>query len=95
MATSIDYYEVLNVSRNASDQEIKQAYRRLVRKYHPDVAEDKEKAQEENKAFAAHAELNDFSDYSEHISDDKEYLKKQAFSLCCPGNVGFADRNRP
>ncbi|MGN0013354.1 MAG: molecular chaperone DnaJ [Candidatus Bruticola sp.] len=47
MATSIDYYEVLNVSRNASDQEIKQAYRRLVRKYHPDVAEDKEKAQEE------------------------------------------------
>ena len=32
-----DYYNVLGVNRNASEKEIKQAYRRLARKYHPDV----------------------------------------------------------
>ena len=31
-----DPYKVLGVSRDASDDEIKQAYRNLVRKYHPD-----------------------------------------------------------
>ena len=37
MADRPDYYKVLGVGKNASDQEIKKAYRKLARKYHPDT----------------------------------------------------------
>jgi curved DNA-binding protein len=35
-----DYYATLNVSRNASEDEIKRSYRKLARKYHPDVSKE-------------------------------------------------------
>ncbi len=41
MAAKRDYYEVLGVARNASEDEIKKAFRRLARQYHPDVNKEK------------------------------------------------------
>ncbi len=52
--TKRDYYEVLGVERNASAEEIKQAFRQLARRYHPDVSTDpdaEEKFKEINEAY--------------------------------------------
>ena len=50
MATKRDYYEVLGVSKTATDDELKKAYRKLAKKYHPDAHPDnKEEAEAKTK----------------------------------------------
>ena len=44
-----DYYEVLGVSKTATQDELKKAYRKLARKYHPDLNKDNEEAAEKFK----------------------------------------------
>ena len=49
-----DYYDVLGISRNADTKEIKSAFRRLARQYHPDVSQEagaEEKFKELNEAY--------------------------------------------
>ncbi|MFA9421048.1 MAG: DnaJ C-terminal domain-containing protein [Gammaproteobacteria bacterium] len=49
-----DYYQILGVTRDASDADIKKSYRKLARKYHPDVSKDdaaEEKFKEVNEAY--------------------------------------------
>lgn len=61
-----DYYRILGVKRDASEQEIKQAYRRLARKYHPDVNPGNKSAE------AKFKEMNE----AHEVLADKEKRKK-------------------
>ncbi|MCZ6684909.1 MAG: DnaJ domain-containing protein [Candidatus Dadabacteria bacterium] len=60
MAAARDYYKILGVSKNASKEDIKKAYRSLARKYHPDLNPDDKMAEEKFKELQeAHEVLSD------------------------------------
>lgn len=57
MADKRDYYEVLGVNKGATDDEIKKAYRKLARKYHPDLNKDNPEAAEKFKEIGEAYEI--------------------------------------
>src|SRR5213075_86223 len=63
----IDYYEILGVPRTASDAEIKKAFRKLAREFHPDVAKNKKQAEEKFK------ELNEAYEVLGDVAKRKKY----------------------
>ena len=85
-----DYYDTLGISRNADTQEIKSAFRRLARQYHPDVSQEpgaEEKFKELNEAY-------------EVLSDDEKRARYDRFGHAgvngaagggAPGFGGFED----
>ncbi len=88
-----DFYEILGVSRDADKEEIKRAYRRLARKYHPDVNKEEgaeERFKEINRAYEVLSEPELRSRYDRYgeagVSSGAGAAGFQDF-----GDMGFAD----
>jgi curved DNA-binding protein len=81
-----DYYEVLGVPRTASQEEIKAAYRRLARKYHPDVNKAKDATEKFKEATAAYEVLSDGQ--KRKLYDQFGHAGPEGFGRGWPGGAG-------
>ena len=100
MSKSRNYYEILGVSRQATREEIKKAYRRLVRKYHPDLNPgDKaaaEKIKKINRAYEILSDPERRNKYDREIQEPEEVKAKPEQPLDAAGlyKQGFKKTQR-
>ncbi|MER3465475.1 MAG: molecular chaperone DnaJ [Chitinophagaceae bacterium] len=91
----IDYYKVLGIDKNASDEDIKKAYRKLARKYHPDLNPNNPEA---NKTFQHVNEANEvlsdpekrkkYDQYGENWKHAEEFEKARQQGRAKSGSYG-------
>ena len=80
MANKRDYYEVLGVDKNATDEELKKAYRKLAKKYHPDANPDNKKE--------AEAKFKEVNEAYENLSDPQKRQMYDRFGHNGPQGFG-------
>lgn len=78
MATKRDYYEILGVSKNASDAEIKSVYRKLARQHHPDI----------DKSPGAGEKFKEISEAYQVLSDPQKKSSYDQFGHSTPNPFG-------
>lgn len=77
-----DYYEILGISRTASEDDIRRAYRKLARQYHPDVSKEAD----------AEARMRDINEANEVLRDPD---KRAAYDDLAAGVTAGGDRRPP
>ena len=82
MATKRDYYEILGVNKNATDDELKKAYRKLAKKYHPDANPDDK--------VGAEAKFKEVNEAYENLSDPQKRRMYDQFGTTDPQGFGGA-----
>ena len=80
MANKRDYYEVLGVNKNATDEELKKAYRKLAKKYHPDANQDNKQE--------AEAKFKEVNEAYETLSDKQKRQMYDQFGFDGPNFGG-------
>ena len=85
MADKRDFYEVLGVNKNATDDELKKAYRKLAKKYHPDANPDNKKE--------AEAKFKEVNEAYETLSNPEKRRMYDQFGPDGPQGFGGAGGN--
>lgn len=86
MATKKDYYEILGVNKNASDEELKSAFRKLAKKYHPDVNKEADAQDRFKEISEAYSILSDKSKRTQYDQMGHDSFTRNGGASASGGN---------